>query len=156
MIPTGQGEKSGCRKWLTKEVTSQYKQNQGGERRPGRVLMSTISWLFGTHQSGLPWWSSGEESAWQCRGLGFDPCPGKMPHAKKKLSPCATTTEPAFWSLWDATTDALEPRDRDLQQENPPQWETCTQLESRLCAPRLEKSSHTAMTQHSQRELTFF
>ena len=34
-------------------------------------------------------------TACQCRGHGFDPWSGKIPHAAEQLSPCATTTEPA-------------------------------------------------------------
>ena len=51
---------------------------------------------------GLSRWRSGWESACQCRGHGFEPWSGKIPHAAEQLSPCATTTEPAshnFWSL---------------------------------------------------------
>ena len=44
---------------------------------------------------GLPWWRSGWESAYQCRGTGFEPWCGKSPHAAEQLSPWATTTEPA-------------------------------------------------------------
>ena len=44
---------------------------------------------------GLPWWRSGWESACQCRGHGFEPWSGKIPHAAEQLSPCATTAEPA-------------------------------------------------------------
>ena len=44
---------------------------------------------------GLPWWLSGWESACQCRGHGFKPCSGKIPHAVEQLGPWATTTEPA-------------------------------------------------------------
>ena len=44
---------------------------------------------------GLPWWRSGWESACQCRGHGFEPWPGKIPHAAERLGPWATTTEPA-------------------------------------------------------------
>ena len=44
---------------------------------------------------GLPWWRSGWESACQCRGHGFDPWSGKIPHAAEQLGPWATTTEPA-------------------------------------------------------------
>ena len=29
----------------------------------------------------------------KCRGLGFDPWSGKIPHALEQLSPCATSTE---------------------------------------------------------------
>ena len=36
---------------------------------------------------GLPWWSSGQEFALQCRGQGFDPRSGKIPHAEEQLSP---------------------------------------------------------------------
>ena len=43
---------------------------------------------------GLPWWHSGWESACQCRGHGFGPWPGKIPHAAEQLGPCATTAEP--------------------------------------------------------------
>ena len=39
---------------------------------------------------------SGWESACQCRGHGFEPWSGKIPHATEQLSPCATTTEPAL------------------------------------------------------------
>ena len=45
--------------------------------------------------SGLPWWRSGWESACQCRGHGFEPWSGKIPHAVEQLNPWATTTEPA-------------------------------------------------------------
>ena len=44
---------------------------------------------------GLPWWRSGWESACQCRGHGFEPWPGRIPHAAEQLGPCATTAEPA-------------------------------------------------------------
>ena len=44
---------------------------------------------------GLPWWHSGWESASQCRGHGFEPWSGKIPHAAEQLGPWATTTEPA-------------------------------------------------------------
>ena len=44
---------------------------------------------------GLPWWRSGWESAGQCRGHGFEPWSGKIPHAAERLGPWATTTEPA-------------------------------------------------------------
>ena len=42
---------------------------------------------------GLPWWSSGKESACQCRGCGFNPWSRKIPHAEGQLSPCTATTE---------------------------------------------------------------
>ena len=48
---------------------------------------------------GLPWWRSGWESACQCRGHGFKPWSGKIPHAAEQLSPWATTTEPVRLEL---------------------------------------------------------
>ena len=44
---------------------------------------------------GLPWWRSGWESACQCRGHGFEPWSGTIPHAAERLGPWATITEPA-------------------------------------------------------------
>ena len=44
---------------------------------------------------GLPWWHSGWESACQCRGHGFEPWSGKIPHAAEQLGPWATITKPA-------------------------------------------------------------
>ena len=44
---------------------------------------------------GLPWWCSGWESACQCRGHGFEPWSGRIPHAVERLGPWATIAEPA-------------------------------------------------------------
>ena len=41
----------------------------------------------------LPWWSSGWESALQCRGHQFNPRSRKIPHAAEQLSPCTATAE---------------------------------------------------------------
>ena len=43
---------------------------------------------------GLPWRRSGWESACQCRGHGFEPWSGKIPHAAEQLGQWATITEP--------------------------------------------------------------
>ena len=50
-------------------------------------------------------------STCQCRGHGFEPWSGKIPHATEQLNPCATTTEPAVESARATTTDpvCLEP-----------------------------------------------
>ena len=55
---------------------------------------------------GLPWWSSGWESACQSRGQGFDPWSGKIEYAKEQLSPCTTATEPVLYSLRATTTES--------------------------------------------------
>ena len=54
---------------------------------------------------GLPWWRSGWESTCQCRGHGFKSWSRKTPHAVEQLSLCATTTEPALYSLRATTTE---------------------------------------------------
>ena len=38
-------------------------------------------------QEGLPWWCSGWESACRCRGHGFEPWSGRIPHAAEQLGP---------------------------------------------------------------------
>ena len=43
----------------------------------------------------LPW-RSGWESTCQCRGHGFKPWSGKIPHAAEQLSLCATATKPVL------------------------------------------------------------
>ena len=58
---------------------------------------------------GLPWWSSGQEPACQCRRQGS----GKF-HVTGQLSSCAIITEPS----------CLKPL---LCNEKPPQRESCTQ-----------------------------
>ena len=55
---------------------------------------SVLGWHY-RKDGGLPWWRSGWESACQCRGHGFEPWSGRIPHAAEQLGPWATTTEPA-------------------------------------------------------------
>ena len=72
------------------------------------VIWSFVVWLYHTiflHSTvdktaikiatGLPWWRSGWESACQCRGHGFEPWSGKIPHVAERLGPWATIAEPA-------------------------------------------------------------
>ena len=54
--------------------------------------LNTIKFIH-LKYTGLPWWHSGWESACQCRGHGFEPWSGKIPHATEQLGPWATTTE---------------------------------------------------------------
>ena len=76
---------------------------------------------FQRDQGGLPWWHSGWEPACQCRGHGFEPWTGKIPHAPEQLSPCATTTEP---QLLEAV---LHSKEKPLQWEaHAPQRRTST------------------------------
>ena len=47
---------------------------------PEKTLIQKETW-------GLPWWCSGWESACPCRGHGFVPRSGKIPHAAEWLGP---------------------------------------------------------------------
>ena len=60
----------------------------------GNVLLD-VEWTWNKKSKhGLPWWRSGWESACQCRGHGFEPWSGRIPHAAEQLGPWATTAEP--------------------------------------------------------------
>ena len=83
-------------------------------RGPGTPVYETL---------GFPWWLSGEEVTCQCWRHGFHPWVRKIPHASEQLSPCATTTEPVFWSLGTTTPEPTHAKARAQQQEKPPQWE---------------------------------
>ena len=69
---------------------------------------------------GLPWWRSGWESACRCRGHGFEPWSGKIPHAAEQLGPCATTTEPAHLELCSAKRGCDSERPTHHDEEWPP------------------------------------
>ena len=58
------------------------------------LLLPSVQ-CFKSYWFGLPWWHNGWESACQCRGHGFEPWSGNIPHATEQLGPWATTTEPA-------------------------------------------------------------
>ena len=68
---------------------------KGLEHTGHSINMCLIITLVKKLYPGLPWWRSGWESACQCRGRGFEPWSGKIPHAAGQLRPWATATEPA-------------------------------------------------------------
>ena len=70
---------------------------------------------FKSKRLALPWWHSGQESACQCRGHGFNSWFGRIPQAVEQLSPCAT-----LLSLLAATTEACVPTTCAPQIEQPP------------------------------------
>ena len=105
------------------------------------TLISYLLMFFKKYYPGLPWWRSGWESACQCRGHGFEPWSGKIPHATEQLGPWATTTEPA----------QLEPvlrngrgRDGERPAHRDEEW-------SPLAATRESPRTETK-TQHSQNQ----
>ena len=89
---------------------------------------------------GLPWWRSGWESTCQCRGHGFEPWSGKIPHAAEWLGPWATIAEPA----------RLEPvlrNKRDHDSERPVHHDE----EGPLLAATGESPRTETKTQHSHK-----
>ena len=87
-----------------------------------------------------PWWRSGWESACQCRGHGFEPWSGKIPHAAEQLSPWATTAEPAH----------LEPVLRNRRGHDSERPAHCDEEWPPLAATR-ESPRAEMKTQHSQK-----
>ena len=89
---------------------------------------------------GLPWWRSGWESACQCRGHGFEPWSGKIPHAAEQLGPWATTIEPA---CLEAVLRNKRGRDSERPAHCDEEWPP---LPATRESPRTETK-----TQHSQK-----
>ena len=80
-----------CKKELfNKEILVKYMALKRGKRR---------SYV------GLLWWLSGRVSTGQYSRHQFDPWSRMNPHASEQLSPCATATEPVFYSLEAATVE---------------------------------------------------
>ena len=64
---------------------------------PSNPSIGYISWdnHISKRVMGASWWRSGWESACRCRGHGFEPWSGKIPHGTEQLGLWATTTQPA-------------------------------------------------------------
>ena len=96
--------------------------------------------LLKIKQRRLPWWSSGWKSSCQCRGYGFTPWSGKIPHASGHLNPCATTTEShAPQILCSATRDATTRRSLHTAIR---EYFPLTTRETLLCAATKTQHSH--------------
>ena len=77
---------------------------------------------------GLHWWSSGWESACQCRGHGFEPWSGRIPHSHNYWSPGALEpTHRNYWSPRSATREATAMRSPLAATRESPQAATKTQ-----------------------------
>ena len=79
----------------TQPGKSSTSQGQVAISQGGQSLCTFPGFFPKNNPRGLPWWRSGWESACRCRGHGFEPWSGKIPHAAEQLGPWATTTEPA-------------------------------------------------------------
>ena len=106
-----------------------------------------ISCLIETLKWGLPWWLSGKESTFsQCRRPEFDPWSRRIPHPQAHVpqwpSLCFRAQELPLLSQCPATTEALCPRARALQQEKPPRWGACTAQWRVACPHHSWESPH--------------
>ena len=62
--------------------------NQKEIENMSRPIISTeVETVIKNLPTGLPWWLSGWEFACRCRGHGFVPRSGKIPHATERLGP---------------------------------------------------------------------
>ena len=107
-----------------------------------KSISTIIRWHSGLIKKnclGIPWWSSGWESACQCRGHRFNPWSGKIPHATEQQS------------LWATITEACLPRVCAPQQEKPRQWEARTLLQALTPTQQLEKVLAAIEIQCSQK-----
>ena len=59
----------------------------GNQKKAEVAILISDKIDFKIKNVGLPWWRSGLESACQCRGHGFEPWSGKIPHATEQLGP---------------------------------------------------------------------
>lgn len=50
------------------------------------IVTESLGWISARDHVGLPWWSSGEDSARYYRGHGFDPYSGRIAHAEGQLN----------------------------------------------------------------------
>ena len=96
--------------------------------------------ILSSYFRGLPWWRSGWESACQCRGHGFEPWSGRIPHAAEQRGPWATITEPA----------RLEPVRRNKRGRDSERPAHCDEEWSPLAAAGESPRTETK-TQHSQK-----
>ena len=92
-------------------------------------LAFTVEQNIPENLAGLPQWSSGEESACQCRGHAFHPWSRKIPYAVEQLSLCTNHT---LWSPRATTAEARVSSARVPQQEK--------LLQVQVHAPQLEKA----------------
>ena len=78
---------------ISKSIPAQMNLSLSFLQPPKRCSFCHVFTLIKIYH-GLPWWHSGWESACQCRGHGFEPWSGKIPHTAEQLGPWATITEP--------------------------------------------------------------
>ena len=118
--------------------------SSAGTKAPAQVEDDNFRLSTRFLEPGLPWWSSGKESTFQCRGHGSIPGRGiEIPHAAGQLSPRATTIELVRLrerAHMPQTTEPMRPGARAPQLERE---------ETRM--PQLEKPArHNEDPRHAQ------
>ena len=91
--------------------------------------------------TGLPWWSSGQDSACHCRGRRFHPWPGSLDRTCfGTTNPWAATAKPELSRPRAGTTEARAPKACARQQETQHHGKPELHAGSSPCSPRLEKT----------------
>ena len=93
----------GIRQLLSREVVwpgCRIRSQRGGAPRQRRATFSVARTRFhsSSHGQDFPGGRVDKNLPTSCRGDGFDPWCGKIPHAMKQLRPCAAAAEPACLS----------------------------------------------------------
>ena len=100
--------------------------------------------------SGLPWWSNGKESAWQCRRHGFNPWSGKIPHASEQLG-LSTATAPVLRAQEPQLLKSTQPELVSAKEATVTRSHRAATREQPH-SPQLQEVRTAAKTQHSQKK----
>ena len=123
---------------------------------PGRLEASTeectaLSWSLNRTIyliSLTPWWPHGNKLACRCGRHGFNPCSGKISHAREQLSWWRTDTEPIAKLLKPMCLELVLHNKRSHRNEKP-----CTlQAESSPHLSQIEKWPYRKQTQYSKKK----
>ena len=106
------------------------------------ILLISISWLKNLYGA-FPRWSSGKESACQCKRHRFEPWSGKIPHTAEQLSLQATATQPVRCNCWSshASSPWAHPTRKATMMTS-----SCKAMKSSPCAAR----PHAAKSKYQQ------
>ena len=100
---------------------------------------------------GLPWWRSGWEPAYQCRGHRFELWSGKIPHAAEQPGPWATTAQPARLEpvlRSKRGCDSERPAHRDEE------WPRLPQLEKALAQKRRPNTAKNKLKKKKKKKFS--
>ena len=112
------------------EITRKARGNARMNNEVGQKLHYGLVWFLQT----LLLWSTGEESACQCREHGLGLWAWRIPHGKEQLSTCATTTEPVLQGPRAAIPKPVSSRACALRQRGDSEVGSITTKEQLLLA----------------------